>query len=71
MSEPAVKPAQSVAPLVEGQVVTGSVFSEPMRVETMRESGPGTWVVDLCGLNTERFRRVSPSFVYFACLFSM
>jgi len=29
-------------PLVEGQVVTGTLFSEPMRVETIRESGPGT-----------------------------
>ena len=32
-------------PLVEGQVVTATLFSEPMRVETIRESGPGTWVV--------------------------
>ncbi len=46
-------------PLVEGQVVTGTLFSEPMRVETIRESGPGTWVVGLCGLNTERFRKVT------------
>src|ERR1039458_8851622 len=30
-----------------------------MRVETIRESGPGTWVVGLCGLNTERFRKVT------------
>jgi SNF2 family DNA or RNA helicase len=46
-------------PLVEGQVVTGTLFSEPMRVETIRASGPGTWVVGLCGLNTERFRKVT------------
>src|ERR1019366_2928506 len=46
-------------PLVEGQVVTGTLFSEPMRVETIRESGPGTWVAGLCGLNTERFRKVT------------
>src|SRR5437763_12959983 len=46
-------------PLVEGQVVTGTLYSEPMRVETIRESGPGTWVVGLCGLNTERVRKVT------------
>src|SRR6201984_2874750 len=47
------------APLVEGQVVTGTLFSEPMRVETIRQSGPGTWVVGLSGINTERFRKVT------------
>src|SRR5208337_5316002 len=57
MSESATK-IQSL-PLVEGQVVTGTLFSEPMRVETIRESGPGTWVVGFCGLNTERFRKVT------------
>ena len=46
-------------PLVEGQVVTGTLFSEPMRVETVRESGQGTWVVGLSGVNTERFRKVT------------
>lgn len=30
-----------------------------MRVETIRESGPDTWVVGLCGLTTERFRKVT------------
>src|SRR5436190_5228707 len=57
MSESATK--VQTLPLVEGQVVTGTLFSEPMRVETIRESGPGTWVVGLCGLNTERFRKVT------------
>lgn len=57
MSESAAK-IQSL-PLVEGQVVTGTLFSEPMRVETIRESGPGTWVVGLSGVNTERFRKVT------------
>jgi hypothetical protein len=57
MSEFAAK--VQTLPLVEGQVVTGTLFSEPMRVETIRESGPGTWVVGLCGLNTERFRKVT------------
>src|SRR5215471_17920025 len=57
MSESVAK-IQSL-PLVEGQVVTGTLFSEPMRVETVRESGPGTWVVGLSGVNTERFRKVT------------
>jgi len=59
MSDSGAKPAQSVLPLVEGQVVSGTLFSEPMRVETIRENGPGTWVVGLCGLSTEKFRKVT------------
>ena len=42
MSDPGAKPGQFVQPLVEGQVVNCTLFSEPMRVETIRESGPGT-----------------------------
>ena len=57
MSESAAR--IQAAPLVEGQVVTGTLFSEPMRVETIRESGQGTWVVGLSGVNTERFRKVT------------
>src|SRR5215472_710946 len=57
MSESAVK--VQTLPLTEGQVVTGTLFNEPMRVETIRESGSGTWVVGLCGLNTEKFRKVT------------
>jgi hypothetical protein len=57
MSDPGVK--TQPLPLIEGQVVMGTLFSEPMRVETIRESGSGTWVVGLCGLNTERFRKVT------------
>lgn len=60
MSESGPNSTTQVAqPLLEGQVVSGTLFSEPMRVETIRESGSGTWVVGLCGLNTERFRRVT------------
>jgi len=57
MTESAAK--IQAAPLVEGQVVTGTLFSEPMRVETIRESGPGRWIVGLSGVNTERFRKVT------------
>ncbi len=31
-----------LAPIHEGQVITGSLFSEAMRVETVRPGGPGT-----------------------------
>jgi hypothetical protein len=43
----------------EGQILTGSLFSEPMRVETVRSSGYGTWVLGLVGAQTERFRKVT------------
>ncbi|HPO87543.1 MAG TPA: helicase-related protein, partial [Candidatus Hydrogenedentes bacterium] len=45
----------------EGCIVTGSLFNEPMRVETVSASGDGTWIVGLVGMQTERFRRVSLS----------
>jgi superfamily II DNA or RNA helicase len=45
--------------LHEGQILTGSLFSEPMRVETVRANGPDTWVVGLVGTQTERFRKVT------------
>jgi hypothetical protein len=52
-------PKQVSPPLIEGQTVTAALFSEPMRVETIRENSPGTWVVGLCGLTTEKFRKVT------------
>ncbi|HSW09568.1 MAG TPA: helicase-related protein, partial [Bacillota bacterium] len=45
--------------LREGQILTGSLFSEPMRVETVRADGPDTWVAGLVGTKSERFRRVT------------
>lgn len=42
-----------------GQVLTGPLFSEPMRVETVQPNGPASWVVGLVGLQSERFRRVT------------
>ncbi len=48
----------SVPSIREGQILTGALFSEPMRVETARPSGPDTWVVGLVGTQTERFRSV-------------
>jgi superfamily II DNA or RNA helicase len=46
-------------PLREGQLLTGSLFSEPMRVETVRANGPDTWVAGLVGTQSERFRKVT------------
>ena len=43
----------------EGQILTGPLFAEPMRVETVRPNGPGAWVAGLVGLRSEQFRRVT------------
>ena len=48
-----------VAPLKAGQILTGALFSEPMRVETVQANGAGLWVVGLVGLRSERFRRAT------------
>ena len=53
--------SDSVCPLKEAQVLTGPLFSEPMRVETVRESGNDAWTVGLVGTQTERFRKVTLS----------
>ena len=43
----------------EGQVLTGPLFNEPMRVETVRPNGPDSVEAGLVGQRTERFRRVT------------
>ncbi len=45
----------------EGQLITGPLFNEPMRVETVRTNGPDSWVMGLVGTKSERFRRVTLS----------
>ncbi len=45
--------------LQPGQVLKGPLFSEPMRVETLRPAGDAAWTVGLVGLRTERFRSVT------------
>src|SRR5262245_57843800 len=45
--------------LKPGLVLTGPLFNEPMRVETVRPGGPATWVAGLVGLHSERFRNVT------------
>src|SRR5713101_218707 len=46
-------------PLREGQILSGPLFNEPMRVETVRANGPDTWVAGLVGMHSERFRNVT------------
>ena len=45
--------------LREEQVISGPLFSEPMRVETARSGANGSWTVGLVGIQTERYRKVS------------
>jgi hypothetical protein len=42
-----------------GQILTGALFNEPMRVETVHQNGPDTWVVGVVGTQSERFRSVN------------
>lgn len=46
-------------PLREGQILTGPLFNEPMRVETIRPNNPDSWVVGLVGTRSEKFRSVT------------
>ncbi|MEW5704944.1 MAG: helicase-related protein [Pseudomonadota bacterium] len=46
-------------PIREGQILTGPLFNEPMRVETVQANGPTSWIVGLVGSNSERFRKVT------------
>jgi len=40
-------------------ILTGILFSEPMRVETIRAHGSGVWEVGVVGVQSERFRKVT------------
>ena len=42
-----------------GKVITGPLFNEPMRVETVQSNGVSNWTVGLVGVNSERFRKVT------------
>src|SRR5712692_9749134 len=42
-----------------GQILTGALFNEPMRVESVRANGPESCVAGLVGLQSERFRNVT------------
>ncbi|MGH8771800.1 MAG: DEAD/DEAH box helicase, partial [Pyrinomonadaceae bacterium] len=43
------------------QILTGSLFNEPMRVITVTAAGEGKWVLGLVGTQSERFRSVTLS----------
>ena len=49
----------SVATIAEGQVLTGVMFNEPMRVVTTRPGGAGTVIAGLVGQNSGQFREVT------------
>jgi superfamily II DNA or RNA helicase len=46
-------------PIHEGQILTGPLFNEPMRIETVASSGSERWVLGLVGLHSEKFRKVT------------
>jgi hypothetical protein len=46
-------------PILEGQILEGPLFSEPMRIEAITSDGPNRWTLGLVGTKTERFRRVT------------
>ena len=46
-------------PIQAGQILKGPLFSEPMRVETVRAAGHVTWIAGLVGTQSERFRNVT------------
>ncbi|MFC1633577.1 helicase-related protein [Planctomycetota bacterium] len=45
--------------LIPGRIITGSLFNEPMRIETASQNGDNSWSVGLVGTQSERFRRVT------------
>jgi superfamily II DNA or RNA helicase len=45
--------------LSTGQILTGPLFNEPMRVESVQKTGPMSCVVGLVGMQSERFRKVT------------
>jgi len=47
-----------ISPIQPGQLITGPLFNEPMRVETVCPNGTDTWVAGLVGTQSEQFRRV-------------
>ena len=42
-----------------GQILSGPLFNEPMRVVTVGPNGPGVWVAGLVGQRSEQFRQVT------------
>ena len=48
-----------VGSLSPAQLLTGPLFNEPMRIETVQPNGPASWAVGLVGTQSERFRKVT------------
>ena len=59
MAEKKEYPLSAETAIQEGQILTGPLFREPMRVETVRSNGPDVWVAGLVGQQSEQFRRVT------------
>jgi hypothetical protein len=51
----------SSSQILEGCIIVGPLFNEPMRVETVCASEDGAWTVGLVGTQSERFRKVTLS----------
>ena len=51
----------SVETIAEGQILTGVMFNEPMRVLITRQGGAGTVIAGLVGQNSGQFREVTLS----------
>lgn len=47
--------------LSAGQILKGTLFDEPMRIETVEQGGNNIWMLGLSGMQTERFCRVTLS----------
>ena len=52
-------PTENQMNLTGQQAGGDALFNEPMRVETVAETGRGSWTLGLVGTRSERFRRVS------------
>ena len=51
--------SKSTIDIQSGQVLTGALFNEPMRVVTAEANGPDSWNLGLVGKQSEQFRRVT------------
>jgi len=49
----------SLSAIREGLILVGPLFDEPVRIETVRLGGTGTWILGLVGTRSERFRSVT------------
>ena len=49
-------PTSENPPIRDGQMLTGPLFSKPMRVETVRANGSESWVAGMAGVLEEDAR---------------